>query len=78
MSKETKHILVPKHSKLSEKQKEELFRKYNISMKELPKIMKNDPAIRHLDAKAGDVIMVIRESVTTGETIFYRGVIDAE
>ncbi|MBI2129266.1 DNA-directed RNA polymerase subunit H [Candidatus Woesearchaeota archaeon] len=78
MSKETKHALVPKHSKLSEKQKEELFRKYNISMKELPKIMKNDPAIKHLDPKAGDVIIVVRESGTTGETIFYRGVADAE
>lgn len=78
MSKETKHILVPKHSKLGEKQKEELLRKYNISMKELPKIMKNDPAIKHLDPKAGDVIMITRESATTGETVFYRGVLDAE
>lgn len=78
MSKEIKHILVPKHSKISEKQKEELLKKYNISMKELPKIYKNDPAIKHLDTKPGDVIMIVRESATRGEAVFYRGVIDAE
>lgn len=71
-----KHVLVPKHIKLSEKEKVELFKKYNITLKELPKILKDDPAIVSLNVKPGDVIQIIRKSDTAGETIFYRGVID--
>lgn len=71
-----KHILAPKHVKLSEKEKVELLKKYNITLKELPKILKDDPAIASLNAKPGDVIKIIRKSDTAGETIFYRGVIN--
>ena len=71
-----KHILIPKHIKLSEKEKKDLFQKYNISSKELPKIKKDDPAIVKLTAKEGDVIKIIRQSSTAGETEFYRGVIN--
>jgi DNA-directed RNA polymerase subunit H len=71
------HIFVPKHSKLSEKDKKELLEKYSITIKELPKIMKKDPAIKELDAKAGDVIKISRKSQTAGETVFYRCVVNA-
>ncbi|MBI4150245.1 DNA-directed RNA polymerase subunit H [Candidatus Woesearchaeota archaeon] len=73
----TKHVLIPKHAKLGEKEKKDLLEKYNISVKELPKIMKDDPAIAHLDAKPGDVIKIIRDSPTAGKSIFYRGVTNA-
>ncbi len=71
-----KHILVPEHSKLNEKEKKELLQKYHISLMELPKIRKDDPAIAHLGAKQGDVIKVIRKSPTAGEIAFYRGVVN--
>ena len=70
----TKHSLVPKHVKLSEKEKQELFNEYKITLRELPKILKNDPAIAHLNVKVGDVIKIIRESSTAGESVFYRWV----
>ncbi len=73
----TKHALIPKHSKLGEKEKKELLEKYHISLKELPKIMKDDSAIMHLDAKPGDVIKIMRESPTAGKSVFYRGVSNA-
>jgi DNA-directed RNA polymerase subunit H len=69
-----KHSLIPKHIKLSEKEKEALFKKYNITATELPKILKDDPAIQGLGVKPGDVIKVTRKSPTSGEAIFYRGV----
>jgi len=72
----SKHILVPKHLKVSEKEKEELLKRYNISVNELPKISKNDHAIKGMGLKEGDVIKVIRKSQTAKEAIFYRGVID--
>jgi DNA-directed RNA polymerase subunit H (RpoH/RPB5) len=46
-----KHSLIPKHVKLSEKEKEALLKKYNITLSELPKILKDDPAIQSLGEK---------------------------
>ncbi len=66
---------MPKHIKLSAKERDALFVKYNISIKELPKIKIDDPAISSLNAKEGDVIKIERFSPTAGETEFYRGVV---
>ena len=71
-----KHELVPEHTKLNDKEKQGLLDKYHISLKELPKISKKDPAIAHLNPKEGEVIKITRESKTAGEAIFYRGVIN--
>ena len=68
------HILVPKHAKLSEKEKKELLDKYKITVKELPKIYKNDPAIREMALEVGDVVKIIRKSATAGESVYFRGV----
>ena len=70
------HTLIPKHEKITEKEAQELFEYHNITIKELPKIIKNDPAIRHLDVKENDIIKITRKSPTAGTTIFYRGVIN--
>lgn len=67
-----KHILIPKHAKLSEKEKVKLLEKYNISLKEVPRILKTDSAIESLGVKPGDIIKIIRQSPTAGEAIFYR------
>ncbi len=69
------HILVPIHTKISEKEKAELLKKYNIKLKDLPKIQITDPAIQHLDVKEGDVIKISRKSRTSGESFYYRGVV---
>ena len=62
------HILIPKHEVLKDKDKEILFEKYHISAKELPKILKNDPAIKALNAKPGDIIKISRNDPTAGDT----------
>tara|TARA_B100000315_G_C14485675_1_gene545065 strand:- start:613 stop:855 length:243 start_codon:yes stop_codon:yes gene_type:complete len=71
-----KHILIPKHSKLSEAQKEKLLEKYNISAKELPRMLKTDAAIAALNPEPGDVIKITRNSETAGEAEFYRVIVD--
>jgi len=71
----TKHELVPKHSKLTEKERKELFEKYAIDMPNLPRIFKSDPAILALDVKDGDIVKISRKSPTAGETVFYRRVV---
>ena len=70
------HMLVPEHTKLSEEEKQELFTHHNITIKDLPKIHIEDPAIRHLDISENDIIKIIRNSKTAGKSVFYRGVIN--
>jgi len=70
------HQLIPKHVKVSDKQKEDLLEEYDITLKELPKILRTDPAIQSSKAKPGDVIKITRKSLTAGETVFYRVVVD--
>ena len=72
----TQHTLVPKHKKLSEKDKEQLLKKHNLSFYSLPKILKADPAIVALDVKAGDIIKIERKSLTAGVAYYYRVVVD--
>lgn len=71
----SQHILVPKHKKLNEKEKKELLEKYNISLKDLPKISITDPAIKSLDPEVDDIIKIERPSSTAKTTIFYRRVV---
>jgi len=55
-----RHILQPKHIKLSEKEAAELLKKHNISLSQLPKIRKTDPALPP-DIKVGDIIKIERK-----------------
>ena len=68
----TKHELVPKHTILNDKEKEELFKKYGITLKQLPRISLMDPVIKTLNGAPGNVVKIIRKSPTAGETTYYR------
>ena len=70
------HVLVPKHEKCSETEKKSLLKKYNVEIKDLPKISINDAAIVDMNLQPGDVVKVTRDSATAGTTIFYRVVIE--
>ena len=72
----TAHILVPKHSKLTVEETNALLDKLNISINQLPKILKSDPAIRQINAEVGDIIIIERESPTSGKANYYRVVIN--
>ncbi len=71
----SKHILVPKHSKMSEEEVEALLEKYNISKTQLPRILQSDPAIEPLELEIGDVVSIERKSPTVGKSIYYRVVV---
>jgi len=71
-----RHILAPEHIKLTKEEKDKVLAKYNISIKQLPRILESDPAIKNLEAKQGEVIMIKRNSQTAKESIFYRVVIN--
>ena len=54
-----KHKLVPKHIIVSEKEKEEVIRKYG-PLKYFPKISAKDPIVQEIGAKPGDLIRIER------------------
>lgn len=69
------HRFVPEHIILGEKEIKELMDKYNIIPEQLPKLLKNDPAVKAINAKEGDVVKLIRKSITAGVTTYYRFVV---
>lgn len=68
------HILVPKHEKISEKQKQELLKEHSCKESDLPKIKITDVAISEMSPKAGDVFKIIRKN--EGSSVFYRVVVE--
>ena len=70
-----KHRLVPKHVLITEREKEELLQKYGITLRQLPRISIEDPAIKDMNGKIGDVIKIFRNSPTAGESMYYRVVV---
>lgn len=70
------HELVPRHVLLSEEESMEVLKTYNIDKKMLPKIKMSDPAVKEIGAKPGDIIKIIRESETAGQSEFFRLVIE--
>lgn len=43
-----------------------------VTEKEMPKILLTDPALKNLEAKAGDVVRITRKSQTAGHATYYR------
>jgi DNA-directed RNA polymerase subunit H (RpoH/RPB5) len=68
------HILQPKHTKLKEKEIEELLEKFNISKAQLPKILSDDPSISE-ECEVGDVIKIERKDSEGKVTEYFRVVV---
>jgi DNA-directed RNA polymerase subunit H len=66
---------VPKHKVLKDSETKELFKIYKINEKKLPKILSKDPMVKTLGAKVGDIIKVVRQSPTAGNSKYYRVVV---
>jgi len=67
------HILQPKHSKLNEKDVEELLKKLNVSKAQLPKILSSDVALPE-GCQIGDVIKIERKD-GDNVNVYYRVVV---
>ena len=70
------HELVPNHILLTEEETQELLKKYSITRGQLPKIKTSDVVVKQIGAKPGDVLKIIRRSLTAGKAVAYRLVID--
>lgn len=63
----TKHRLVPKHTKLSDDEKQAITKQYGAR---LPDIFASDPVVKHYGFEVGDIIKIERKD----GTIYYRQV----
>ncbi len=71
------HELVPLHTIISEEEKSELFKNYNITPDRLPKILDTDPVSISVGAKPGQIVKIVRNSHTAGEAVAYRFVVES-
>ncbi len=69
------HELVPQHILLSGEQKAAVLKKFGVGDNQLPRILDSDPALRGLDAKAGDLVQIKRKDLS-GEYNHYRMVVE--
>ena len=72
----TNHVLVPDHIILADKEKNDLKKKYDIELNQLPKILTSDPVAISIGAESGQVVKIIRKSHTAKESIAYRLVVE--
>jgi DNA-directed RNA polymerase subunit H (RpoH/RPB5) len=64
--------LVPKHILLSDKQAEEILTEYKVKKENLTRILSSDRIAKYYNVKPGQIVKIIRPSITAGEEIAYR------
>jgi DNA-directed RNA polymerase subunit H (RpoH/RPB5) len=64
--------LVPKHILLSDKQAEEILTEYKVKKENLTRILSSDRIAKYYNIKPGQIVKIIRPSITAGEEIAYR------
>jgi len=68
-----KHVNVPPHRVLSEKEKQDIYKKYNITRdSEMPEIGRFDPVAQAIGLRPGELCEIIRSSPTAITAKYYR------
>jgi DNA-directed RNA polymerase subunit H (RpoH/RPB5) len=71
----SKHHLVPKHILLSKDEASTIMSEYKLNKKDMGRIYIDDPMARYLYAQKDDVIQIIRETINSGYSTYYRLVV---
>ncbi|MBN2230601.1 MAG: DNA-directed RNA polymerase subunit H [Candidatus Thorarchaeota archaeon] len=70
------HELVPPHIIAEPTEVERVLDHYKIKKTQLPRIRTSDAAARVLGARAGQVVRILRDSDTAGDSYYYRLVVE--
>ncbi|CAL5985461.1 RNA_polymerase II subunit Rpb5a [Hexamita inflata] len=68
----TKHVLVPKHTLLTEEEKQQVLKDIKATEIQLQTIEITDPVAKHYGMREGDVVMITRVSETAGKYVNFR------
>jgi DNA-directed RNA polymerase I, II, and III subunit RPABC1 len=68
----SKHMFVPKHKIMTPTEVKELMETYNISLKHLPEILREDPQAKYIGLRPKQVVKIDSYNSTTGVGIYYR------
>lgn len=66
------HMLVPKHEIMTDSEIEDLRNSVDYDIENLPRIKKDDPIVKAIDAKEDNILRITRESETAGTFVTYR------
>lgn len=66
------HMFVPKHTIMTPSEVKELLETYNISLKHLPEILREDPQAKYIGLRPKQVVKIDSYNSTTGVAIYYR------
>ena len=69
------HELVPAHFVLLPDEAEIFLKEYNAKKKNMPLILTSDPIAKYYNMRHGNICKIIRPSVSSGESVYYRLVI---
>jgi DNA-directed RNA polymerase subunit H (RpoH/RPB5) len=69
------HYLVPKHILLSAEDAQKVMDEYSLKKKDMGRIYLDDPMVRYLYGQKNDIIQIIRESLNSGYSTYYRLVV---
>jgi len=72
-----RHTLVPQHTIVSEEEAKELFKEYDLTTDQLPKILDTDSVAAFIEAKPGQIIKIVRKSHTAKRAVAYRFVVES-
>jgi DNA-directed RNA polymerase subunit H (RpoH/RPB5) len=64
--------LVPRHILLSDEEAKNILTEYKINKENLPRILSGDRIAKYYNIKPGQIVKIIRPSITAGEEILYR------
>jgi DNA-directed RNA polymerase subunit H len=70
------HEMVPEHIIMNDEDAEKVLKKYNIRKEELPLIKTDDPVVKLIGAKQGQILKIIRKNSPAGETVYFRLVVE--
>ena len=71
----SKHHLVPKHILLSKEEATLIMEEYKLKPKDMGRIYSDDPMAKYLYAQKDDIIQIIRYSINSGYSTYYRLVV---
>lgn len=66
------HIITPKHIPLTNEEKENVLKEYEVKKKDLPRIDITDFMVRYYKLSEGDIFEIHRISIASGEAVTYR------